>query len=147
MKEFLADYFITPEGDVISQKGSIPRLLKPKVDKDGYLEVCLCLTPKIRKTLKVHRIVAEAYLDNLGKLPVVNHKNGCKSDNNVINLEWCTQSDNLKHARDLELRKYKVSADIADDVRNAKGSYKLIAKMFGISATQVGRIKRGECWK
>ena len=49
----------------------------------------------------VHRIVAEAFLDNPEKLPVINHKDGNPKNNCVSNLEWCTQRHNIRHARDV----------------------------------------------
>lgn len=75
------------------------RVLKAALDKDGYPQVLLCDGFKT-KPMKVHRIVAEAFIPNPYGKPVINHKNLIKSDNRVENLEWCTVSENTKHAYD-----------------------------------------------
>ena len=62
------------------------KILKPYVDKDGYLTVML---NNPRKTFLVHRLVAEAFIPNPDNLPQVNHKDENKQNNVVINLEWC----------------------------------------------------------
>lgn len=51
-----------------------------------------------QKNVKAHRLVAMAFLPNPDNLPEVNHKNGVKSDNRLENLEWCSRSQNAKHA-------------------------------------------------
>ena len=62
-------------------------------DKDGYKHVILSKNGK-PKTGWVHRLVAEAFLSNPDKLPVVNHKDENPANNCVENLEWCTHSYN-----------------------------------------------------
>ena len=68
--------------------------------------------PKVylrRKSVFVHRVVAETFLEKPeGKNIVVNHKNGIKTDNMVENLEWCTQSENVLHALKTGLSKIKI---------------------------------------
>lgn len=65
------------------------RLLLPEVTADGYLRVALC-NAGIKKRVFVHRLVAEAFLPNPDKLPVINHKDENPKNNCVENLEWCT---------------------------------------------------------
>ncbi|NFH81789.1 endonuclease [Clostridium botulinum] len=65
------------------------RLLKPRVDKDGYFQVDLCINSKCKRYF-IHRLVAETFIQNKKNYPVVNHKDENKQNNNVENLEWCT---------------------------------------------------------
>jgi hypothetical protein len=65
--------------------------------KNGYLYVSLCRNG-VKKIQSVHRIVAEAFLDNPDNLPIVNHINGIKTDNHADNLEWCDKSHDLLHS-------------------------------------------------
>ena len=82
---------------VKSKNGSIRicrgRILKPYTNKDGYLYVVLSKNNK-HKTYKVHRLVAQAFLDNPNNLPQVNHKDENPLNNNVNNLEWCNSKYN-----------------------------------------------------
>ena len=105
-------YSVTEDGRVWSELKQI--FLKEVSNGNGYKKVTLC--DKItKKPYLIHRIVALTYLDNINNKPCVNHKNGIKSDNRVENLEWCTYSENNKHAFRTglkwhsELQKSKVS--------------------------------------
>lgn len=80
------------------------RILKSKINRYGYYEVGLSKNSKI-KTIRVNRIVASMFIPNPNNYPVVNHISGAKIDNNSKNLEWCSQSENLKHAFRIGLMK------------------------------------------
>lgn len=72
------------------------RILKQVVTHDGYLRVGLYAGGKL-KTLKVHRLVCEAFNDNRDEKPEVNHINEIKTDNRACNLEWSTRRENINH--------------------------------------------------
>lgn len=74
------------------------KVLKPGINTKGYLQVQLCKDEK-RKLFLVHRIVAEHFIPRLNEeQDVINHIDGNKQNNNVENLEWCTQEQNVQHA-------------------------------------------------
>lgn len=73
------------------------RLMSQTCSKAGYMFVRLCKNNKPASCL-VHRLVAQAFLQNPNNLPQVNHLNLNKSDNRPENLEWCTLKENLQHA-------------------------------------------------
>lgn len=81
------------------------RLLKGKVDKDGYIEYALSKN-KTCKYKRAHRLVAIAFIENINNLPQVNHIDGIKGNNYVSNLEWCDVKHNAKHKYDAGLGEY-----------------------------------------
>lgn len=58
-----------------------------------------------RKRMSIHRIVGEAFISNPEGKPQINHIDGNPSNNHISNLEWCTNSENMKHAYELGLAK------------------------------------------
>ena len=95
-------YFVTEEGLVFSSKSN--RFLKFSYDKQGYKRVGLSMGCYKTKTIKIHRLVAQAFIPNPENKGDVNHIDGNKSNNNLSNLEWCTRSENIKHAFDNNLK-------------------------------------------
>lgn len=73
------------------------RIISPGKQRDGYLAVQLC-KDGIRKNLLVHRLVANAFIQNPQNLKTVNHIDEDKTNNNVSNLEWMSHGDNARYS-------------------------------------------------
>lgn len=93
---------------------------QPYLNRNGYYHCALSANDKTKDFL-IHRLVAMAFLPNPKSFRVVNHINGIKTDNRVENLEWCTHSENTRHAfRIGTMGNYKESDRISKPVRLCK---------------------------
>ena len=100
IKGFENYYSVSDDGKVYSKIRK--KYLKLNYKKNGYVYVSLQVN-NIKITKRVHRIVAEAFIQNPDNKPFVNHIDGNKSNNNVKNLEWVTGKENNIHAINIGL--------------------------------------------
>ena len=98
--------------------------MKQSVHTKGYKTVALTKDGKT-KTMFVHRIVAEAFIENKDELPTVNHKDEDKTNNFVENLEWCTNEYNLKHGTARKRQAKSIKGKKHTEEHNAKISASL----------------------
>lgn len=152
-------------GEVFSKRTN--KKLKQYTDKKGYKTVATKIGGRqgINLCFKVHRLVAEAFIPNPENKPYVNHIDGDKGNNDVLNLEWCTPSENAIHALNLGLsnidnilqinkKKRKLSPEQVIFIReNSKlpkterVPTKSISSTFNISRTTIESIVNYECYK
>ena len=95
------NYSVTKDGMIYSHLNN--KFLKPNLNTRGYYIIALRNSGGTFKK-RIHRIVAQTFIINEHNKPFVNHINGNKLDNRVENLEWCTCSENIKHAWDTGLQ-------------------------------------------
>lgn len=145
-------YSVTPSGRIWSHANN-GKWLTPSMNSRGYLCIGLRSGGK-RKTFRLHRLIAEAFIPNPDGKPQVNHINGNKLDNSASNLEWSTASDNLQHAYDCGLKVAKrgenhgraklTEAQVAAIREESSLTLSEIALSYGVSRGQIYRIRSGK---
>ncbi|MDI3361165.1 HNH endonuclease [Lelliottia sp. V89_10] len=154
-------YAVTTDGRVYShsrvddggklRKG---RWLKSNVDGYGYLQVSL-YSEGVAKKLKVHRLVAEAFIGNPQLCSQVNHIDGIKANNDVSNLEWVTAQQNILHAFSNSLMsadgenngRAKLTMEQVKEIRACKSMTQAgMAKKYGVSPSIISGIVNNKMW-
>ena len=115
----------------LEKNGKKCKILKSNLNNNGYTHVILSKLNK-RKTILIHRIVALAFIPNTDNKPQINHINGIKNDNRILNLEWSTAAENTKHAFNTGLRKIPMSSDLQKQRAREIRSKKLIDSVTGV---------------
>ena len=92
-----SNYSVSNLGRVKNDKKNTIKKLQ---HNNGY-NVCILWENNKYKCVKVHRLVAEAFIPNCDRKPQVNHINGVRDDNRAENLEWCTAKENVRHSFDV----------------------------------------------
>lgn len=136
------------------------KMLRPAILKIGYPMVSITKDSK-QKSYYVHRLVALAFLPNPEGLPMVNHKDSDKTNNHVSNLEWCTNSHNLKHAYEngkMDHRQPARGSGHGNAILSEAAVLKIkrmltagfagveIAKEFSVTKSTISGIKHGRGW-
>lgn len=146
----------------VSRHGRVRHTNGPEIGQwkahNGYMLVRLS---KPRAQFMVHRLVAQVFCSNPGNKPNVNHLDHNRAHNKASNLEWCTQQENLSHARangrisyDYLFGKRSPNALLQDEtVREIRilyaggnWSWERLGKHFGISKRAIGRLLTGETY-
>lgn len=152
-------YSVSDSGNIMAMNYAntgMLRLLTPTKTSGNYWRVSLTKGGE-QKTVYVHRIVMAAFV---GPRPVgmqINHRNADKKDNRLSNLEYCTASENKRHASQLGLCAHgerngsaKLTAaqvlSIREEVTNGYRNGAEVARKYGVCKSTVNRILRGKNW-
>src|SRR5699024_4525958 len=150
-------YAIDSNGNVyslVTNKSRGKGILKPH-HKNGYLAVHLYKDGNC-KHFYIHRLVAEAFLENERGYKEVNHIDCNKTNNSLENLEWCNRTRNLKHSYENGLKRQgelhgmsKLKNNEVEEIRMKLGSKPQmeLANEFNVSQSTISAIKTGRLWK
>lgn len=125
------------DGSIRKYKG---KELKPGIHKNGYAMVRLSKNG-IYKMMKVHRLVADAFIPNRDNLPEVHHKNHDRKDNRMENLKWVTRAEQMdEHLRAAKGTKLRVVGNGIDKIFI---SAKAVQQELGIADSYALRVAKG----
>ena len=135
-------YTIDSFGRVFSKKRN--RFYYGRTSKNGYMYIALSDEEGSKKQLfAIHRLVALHFLKKIDKKIQVNHIDGIKTNNLLINLEWVTASENVQHSysngREGSFKYSKYQRDMAIELRGENFTFKEIASITGCSAAAAKR--------
>ena len=124
------------------------RILKPYLTKKGYLMHLLYENNK-QNHLLLHRIIATAFIDNPEEKPQVNHIDENKLNNDLSNLEWCTERENAIHGTRTKrvaekLSQKVIQLDLNDNILNVFKSMRQAERETGIDATSISACCNGK---
>lgn len=137
------------------------RILKQGRDLDGYAIIGLSNAEfaKPRRTFRVSRLVASAFVPNPNNYPEVNHIDEDKTNNRAENLEWCTTKYNLTYGHRLDCARgernkaHKLTREDVIEIRRiyVKGDLQFgqsaLAKKYGVKHPSIAAIVNGKSWK
>lgn len=151
-----SNYRIYNNGFIYSE--FVNRYITATEDSCGYLQNTLVDDNGNRKTIKNHRLVALAFLPNPENLPDINHKDFNRKNNNVSNLEWCTEKYNTEYTAKFNMNNnsnsYIKLSPLSEEqvlliptLLNYGFSVKLISKLYNVGHITIRNIITGKTWK
>ena len=153
MREYWTQVEGAENGYMVSNLGRVKGIRKPIMGQHdngiGYLQCKIKMNDGAARWLKVHRMVAAAFVPNPEGKPEVNHIDGNKQNNRADNLEWVSHKDNVKHAYTAGLHGYKTKASGTEkltpeqiiEIRESSKSQKELAAIYGVAQPSISLIK------
>lgn len=150
----IKDYEKLYEVSNLGRVRSLPRngtintthIIKLNHKKSGYIDVTLTKN-NIKKTFRVHRLVAEAFIPDNHNKKQVNHIDGDKKNNSTANLEWVTPSENIKHKFDClgyKVTRHGMKPVICIETGEVFDSIKSAERAYGNSFGSINHVINGQ---
>lgn len=126
------------------------RIILPFLTKCGYHQIVLC-KDGVRKKHYIHRLVANAFIENPNKLPIINHKDENKLNNRVDNLEWCSAYYNLRYGK-MQAKLVKIDVidskgdvvEVVEGIRECERKYSISKYLIKQSSNGKDLIREGK---
>ncbi|WP_052672117.1 NUMOD4 domain-containing protein [Prevotella intermedia] len=126
------------------------RIILPFLTKCGYHQIVL-YKDGVRKKHYMHRLVANAFIENPNKLPIINHKDENKLNNRVDNLEWCSAYYNLRYGK-MQAKLVKIDVidskgdvvEVVEGIRECERKYSISKYLIKQSSNGKDLIKEGK---
>lgn len=151
-------YQVSNYGEIKSLHYNKERIMKQSTDTNGYLQVKLNKNGN-GKAYLVHRLVAQAFIPNYHNKPFINHLDSNPKNNKITNLEWCTQSENVRHAigvgnhfipkgsnNPTAIINEEIAAQVKRELATGKKP-KQVSDELNVNYYIVKDIKRGRTWR
>uniref|UniRef100_A0AB39C809 HNH homing endonuclease n=1 Tax=Staphylococcus phage UHP46 TaxID=3234966 RepID=A0AB39C809_9CAUD len=146
-------YWVNRKGEVLGKRG---KKLKLGMSTKGYPQITF-ETKQVHRCIKIHRLVAQYFIynDNPELKNQVNHIDGNKTNNNVSNLEWCSNKENHEHKmrnnlnvalQGSEHHNSILTEDNVIDIFKSKEPYTELMKKYNVSKSTISSIKCGRNW-
>jgi hypothetical protein len=113
-------------------------ILTPMIDTSGYEHVML-FNNGIKKDISVHRLVALTFISNPEELRYVNHKDENVRNNNVENLEWCTNAYNVAYSLGKSVKQYSKKGELIEVFNTIADA----SKKLNIPTTNISKCCKG----
>jgi hypothetical protein len=131
-----SNYLIYDNGDVYNSMTG--KMLKGSIGENGYKYYRLSKDGN-KKMLYAHRLVAEHFIDNPQNLPVVNHIDGNKLNNNIDNLEWASYSKNTQEWHNNSTVKREKTQKYTEDLPGEE--WKPVKECANYLVSNCGRVR------
>ena len=163
VRNILKDFYCITENGTVFKKSN-GRILRTKIDKDGYARVSLCTNEVVcgkehkRKMFGIADLVLRQFKGEPPETmvsPTVDHIDGNKQRNHVSNLRWLERSENSSTRKKRGTGSENASAILSEEdvkeirqlLKSSNLSFREIGSMYGVSKSTISNIKRNKAWR